>query len=64
MSKSDMKCPFFTAGRDELEPCLRERCALWNEVEARCAFWLLGQKVSFEFVEHDRKGELDESVKI
>lgn len=53
--KAEIKCPLFSAGRDELEECLRERCAIWEVTQERCAFWLLGRRVAADFIAEERR---------
>jgi len=51
-------CPLLgMAGQNVEVPSLEGRCGLWNRMEAACSFWLMGHKVAFELMEHDRRGE-------
>lgn len=35
--------------------CLLGECAWFEDTQERCSFWLMGHKMAFEFMEHDRR---------
>ena len=48
-------CPLLSIGKDGYVPCLREKCAWWDDVDRNCVLRVIADKVwgiYSEFLEH------------